>query len=139
MRLISLSLFLLGLTTACTQQQKEASTSAQKADSILWIHLSSKNGDMPVPGPSTQQTASQVLDINQDGVNDFVIAARQVGPALLWYRRTHTGWDKYVLDSAYLRIEAGGAYHDIDQDGDPDIVFGADAGDNKVWSRMGMP
>lgn len=133
MRLLILSLFLLSLTIACTQQQKEVSTSAQKSDTIRWVHLSSKNGDIPPPGPSTQQTASQVLDIDQDGMNDFIMAARQVGPSVLWYRRTQAGWDKYVIDSVYLRVEAGGSHHDIDQDGDPDIVFGADAGDNKVW------
>jgi len=34
-----------------------------------WTHLSSKNGDLPAPGPSTQQTASLILDIDKDGVN----------------------------------------------------------------------
>jgi hypothetical protein len=37
------------------------------------------------------------------------------------------------VENDTLPIEAGGAYADIDEDGDLDIVFGADAGDNKVW------
>lgn len=133
MRLLIISFFVLYLLYGCGQPTKETSGTENETDSVRWTHLSSKTGDIPAPGPSTQQTASQVLDIDQDGVNDFVIAARQVGPSVLWYRRTEDGWEKYVIDSAFLRIEAGGAHYDIDQDGDLDIVFGADAGDNKVW------
>jgi hypothetical protein len=43
------------------------------------------------------------------------------------------GWTKYVIDSSFLPIEAGGAILDIDRDGDLDIILGADLGDNKVW------
>ncbi|MCI0527594.1 MAG: hypothetical protein L0Y56_09150, partial [Nitrospira sp.] len=42
-------------------------------------------------------------------------------------------WTKYVIDSAPLAIEAGGASLDIDGDRDLDIYFGADYTDNKVW------
>jgi FG-GAP-like repeat len=104
------------------------------APSVLhWTHLSSAQGELPAPGPSPEQTASLVLDVDKDGVNDFFIAARVTGPCLLWYRRTANGWQKYVVDKEYLRVEAGGAYYDIDGDGDLDVVFGADAGDNHVW------
>lgn len=122
MRLFFILLFLLSLLVGCSQKIQENSEHENKTDSISWTHLSSKTGDIPAPGPSTQQTASQVLDIDQDGINDFVIAARQVGPAVLWYRRTQDGWEKYVIDIAYLRIEVGGAHYDIDQDGDLDIL-----------------
>ncbi len=100
---------------------------------LRWTHLSSAQGEIPTPGPSPEQTASLVLDVDKDGINDFFLAARVTGPSLLWYRRTADGWKKYVVDSEYLRIEAGGAYHDIDGDGDLDVVFGADAGDNHMW------
>lgn len=133
MRLLFILFCVTSLVYSCGQSSQRVEVVEDDNDTIRWVHLSSKNGDLPVPGPSTQQTASQVLDIDQDGVNDFVIAARQTGPALLWYRRTSEGWTQYVIDSAYLRIEAGGAHYDIDQDGDLDIVFGADAKDNKVW------
>ena len=58
---------------------------------------------------SRQQTAAIVADLDKDGRNDFVLAFRETGPALLWYRRTKTGWDRYVIEKDYLRIEAGGA------------------------------
>ena len=100
---------------------------------VNWMHLSSKKGDIPPPGPSTQQTASLVLDADRDGVNDFFIASRRKGASVLWYRRVKNGWMKYVIEESMLQVEAGGAYHDIDGDGDLDIVFGADGSDNRVW------
>jgi len=98
-----------------------------------WIHLSSKTGDLPVPGRSNQQSTSLILDVDRDGVSDFVIASRKMGPAVVWYRRDSSGWTKYLIDGDVLPIEAGGAYHDIDQDGDLDLVFGGDSESNEVW------
>src|SRR5258705_11666946 len=88
-----------------------------------WQHLSSTNGALPKPGPSTEQTGALVLDFDKDGTNDFVLSFRQKAPALVGYRRTRGGWDRYVIEKEYLTVEAGGAYYDIDGDGDPDIVF----------------
>lgn len=98
-----------------------------------WLHLSSKTGDLEAPGISTQQTASQILDINNDGLNDFVIGARKVAPCMVWFERTASGWNRHVLDDSLLPIEAGGTYHDIDGDGDLDIVMGEDASGNHVY------
>ena len=64
------------------------------------------------------QTGAAVADLDGDGVNDFVLSFRQKPPALVWYRRVATGWEPYVIDKAYLTIEAGGAVSDIDGDGD---------------------
>ena len=100
---------------------------------LSWSQLSSRNGDLPAPGPSTQQTASLVLDIDRDGINDFVIGAREKAPALVWYRRERNGWTKCVIEKEFLPIEAGGAFHDIDRDGDLDIVMGDDASGNRVY------
>jgi hypothetical protein len=86
-----------------------------------WKHLSSKNGEIPAPGPSTQQTACLILDVDRNAKNDFIIGSREKGPSVLWYLRTNTGWTKHVIDNALLPIEAGGAYYDIDKDGDLDI------------------
>ena len=44
-------------------------------------------------GASEQQTASIVLDVDRDGLQDFVIAARRKAPALVLYRRDAAGWD----------------------------------------------
>ncbi|MCK4783764.1 MAG: VCBS repeat-containing protein [Desulfobacteraceae bacterium] len=99
----------------------------------MWTHLSSKNGEIPEPGPSTQQTAILILDVDKDGVKDFIIGSRVTGPSVLWFRRITDGWTRYVIDNTFLPIEAGGAYYDIDGDGDLDIVFGADIQSNEIW------
>jgi len=98
-----------------------------------WSHLSSKNGELPTPGESTQQTGALVADLDRDGVNDFVLSFRQVAPALVWYRRTNNGWERYVIEKDFLTVEAGGAVYDIDGDGDADLVFGGDWQSKEVW------
>ena len=104
-----------------------------EASDLRWLHLSSRHGDLPVPTTSRQQTAAVVADLDKDGLNDFVLAFREKRPALVWYRRTKTGWDRYVIEKEFLTIEAGGAVCDIDGDGYPDLVFGGDWQSNRVW------
>lgn len=100
---------------------------------IQWQHLSSATGQLPVPGKSRQQTGAVIYDFDKNGVNDFVLSFREQSPALVWYRRNKKGWGRYVIDSSYQTVEAGGAVYDIDQDGDPDLVFGADWQGSEVW------
>ncbi|MCL5279888.1 MAG: FG-GAP-like repeat-containing protein [Planctomycetes bacterium] len=101
--------------------------------SIKWKHLSSVNGDLPVPNSGKEQTASLVCDIDKDGVNDFAIAERTQAPALVWYRRSASGWTRYIVEAGPLHIEAGSEALDIDGDGDLDIVFAGDYMSNQIW------
>jgi hypothetical protein len=98
-----------------------------------WRHLSTSNGDLHAPGPGKQQTASLILDIDLDGLQDFVITERTKSPSILWYRRTANGWEKYIVEDTRLSIEAGGDFFDIDGDGDLDLSFGGDSSSSYVW------
>jgi hypothetical protein len=106
---------------------------AQQSAGLVWKHLSTKNGDFPPPNAGTEQTSATVLDVDNDGVNDFVITERTAAPAMVWYRRTAHGWDRYVIEAGTLHIEAGTTFADIDRDGDLDIVAGGDYKSNEVW------
>jgi hypothetical protein len=64
-----------------------------------------------------------VGNFDGDGVNEFILSFRRKPPALVWYRRTTTGWDPWVIEKEYLTIEAGRAVHDIGGDGDLDVGF----------------
>ncbi|MEM1003730.1 MAG: tandem-95 repeat protein [Pseudomonadota bacterium] len=98
-----------------------------------WQYISTANGDLPGPG-TPELTAAQVLDVDQDGLMDFVIAGRKGGPAVTWYRQTADGtWETVVIDSEALRIEAGGTVYDVDGDGDLDIFMGGDSLSNEIW------
>lgn len=103
------------------------------AAEIKWTKLSSKNGDLPNPAGSDQQTGVLVANLDKSAAAGFVISYRVKAPALVWFRRTAAGWDRYVLEDEFLTLEAGGAAHDIDGDGDLDIVFGEDSQGNRMW------
>src|SRR5690606_37622021 len=98
-----------------------------------WEHISSTKNQIATPNGGNQQTATLVVDADGDGLNDFFIAERTNAPALVWYRRTSSGWDRYIVEKEPLRIEAGSAFADIDGDGDIDVVFGGDAQSEQVW------
>jgi FG-GAP-like repeat len=106
---------------------------AQSEARIAWKHLSTKNGDLPLPNSGTQETSATVFDIDKDGVNDFVITERTAAPAVVWYRRGANGWTRYVIEPEPLRIEAGSTFMDVDGDGDLDFIAGGDWKSNEVW------
>ena len=110
-------------------------SAAQAAESVPgWLHLSSAWGDLPSPAGSPEQTGVLVARLDKDSpAAGFVISFRVNAPALVWFRRTAKGWDRYVIEDQFLTVEAGGAAYDIDGDGDLDIVFGADSQGNELW------
>jgi hypothetical protein len=139
---MTVAAFLLTTSSTSSLAQNDASPLGPvTASGLHWTHLSTAHNDLPLPGESTQQTGALVADLDQDGLNDFVLSFRQKAPALLWYRRTQKGWDRYIIDNDYLTVEAGGAVCDIDGDGHPDLVFGADwqGGDVWWWRNPGPP
>jgi hypothetical protein len=119
---------------ACSLSGKPFDMSVSAAGRTDWVHLSTEFDDLEPPSASREQTAALILDVDKDGINDFVIAIRDVpGPSVVWYRRHENGWDRYIIDNTAQNIEAGGAFYDIDGDGDLDIVMGGDYRSNKIW------
>ncbi len=105
-----------------------------------WQHISTEGGNIPKPWDSPQQTASLVVDLNNDKVNDWVVGCRVQPPTLVWYARTRDSWQRYVIENEYVPIEAGGAFYDIDGDGDQDLVFGNDwQGTELYWWENPYP
>ena len=100
---------------------------------LKWSHYSTVNGDMEVPNEGGEQTAALVLDIDKDGINDFIITERTNGPSVTWYKFNNYKWERYIVDADNLRIEAGSTFNDIDGDGDDDIVFAGEGRSNEVW------
>jgi hypothetical protein len=100
---------------------------------VTWVLKSSTTGDLPVPNEGSQQTCCVVGDIDADGVDDFIVGERTKTPSVVWYKYNGNGWSKHVIDNTRLKPEAGGDVHDIDRDGDLDLVLGQDASGNAIW------
>ncbi len=104
-----------------------------KALAYKWKHLSTVNQDLDPPNAGQQQTSSTVMDVDKDGINDFLITERTLTPSVVWYRYSAQGWSKYVVDEEPLHIEAGSVAMDVDKDGDLDFIAGGDWLSNRVW------
>ena len=98
-----------------------------------WKHLSSTRGELPMTNGSNQQTASLVTDVNNDGIPDVFVTDRTTSPSVVGFLYDQGSWQRYIIDHDSLRIEAGSAAHDIDGDGDQDLVFGGESRSNEVW------
>lgn len=101
--------------------------------SQTWMFNSTSNGYIPIPWQSTEQTASLLTDIDNDGADDIVLANRKSGPSLIWYKKSKSRYEKKIIESEMLTIEAGGVSYDIDKDGDQDLLFGGDWQSTKIW------
>jgi hypothetical protein len=104
-----------------------------------WTRLQAGSSILPMPTEAgerreKQQTASLTGDFDGDGDTDFLVAGRrQPGPSVTLYRRHPGGWTTSALEPGVLNVEAGGATHDVDGDGDLDVVLGGDSQSNEIW------
>jgi sugar phosphate isomerase/epimerase len=99
-----------------------------------WEHISSEDGSIPLSWKATQQTASLTFDIDNDGIEEFVMCGRGETPAIIYFKFDRAiGWREFAVEKELLSIEAGGTFYDIDGDGDKDLIFGGDSQTNKVW------
>jgi hypothetical protein len=80
-----------------------------------------------------RQAASLILDIDNDGIDDFVIAGWSEQTSMVWFKKYGNKWKRYIIDQRQSHIEAGGAYCDMDADGDLDILQGGSWASNEVW------
>ena len=119
---------------AASAQRAKTRSAPSRDARIVWTRLTTSDGGIPLPGRSPQQTAALAVRIDKDSpATDFVIGFRVVAPALVWYRHSRRGWQRYVIESQFLTIEAGGVAFDIDGDGDLDVVFGGDWESDALW------
>jgi hypothetical protein len=125
--------FSVCLSIAIFAQEPPTVTHQAPDKDFQWKHLSTAKGDIPMPNGGNQQTASLVVDVNKDGVNDIFITERTAAPAVIGLIYNNGKWDRYLIDTSLQRIEAGSAAHDIDGDGDTDIVFGGESRSNEIW------
>lgn len=117
--LCAIAIFPMGVDVQAT-----VSESLDSIRPVEWEHLSTAKGDL-ANADVANQVSTLILDIDNDGDNDFVIAGWGK-PSMVWYRRHTYGWDRYLMDADTEYIEAGGEFADIDGDGDLDIVQGGD-------------
>ncbi len=100
---------------------------------IRWKHISSVSGEIEESDGGDQQTAAAVFDMDGDRIPEFFITERTMAPSVVGYKYNGKGWDRFAVDDTPLRIEAGSTVHDIDGDGDLDVVFGGEGRSNQVW------
>jgi len=122
MKKLKFNLLLIAVAALVMSCQGPADSSSKQV--VQWKFMSSLYRDIPFPDVK-EQVSALILDIDKDSINDFVIAGWGK-PSMYWFKKNGNTWDKYLIDPGTEYIEAGGAFADIDGDGDLDIVQGGD-------------
>ncbi len=97
-------------------------SSTAPGGNVKWRHLSSVNGDLPVPNSGKEQTASLVCDIDNDGDLDIVFAGDYMSNQVWW-------WENHESKIA-----------DLDGDGNYDIldkIYNCRAPRLDIWLNEG--
>ncbi|MCB0990816.1 MAG: VCBS repeat-containing protein, partial [Acidimicrobiales bacterium] len=128
-------------TTTVTTDDTAGTTTTTEGNSVPvgfstqwgWFHTGTSTGELPAMQPIPEQTALVVADFDGDGSDDIIVGGRRGENALQLMRLTPSGWSTAVIEPDELSIEAGGAAHDIDGDGDLDLAMGGDFSSQDVW------
>ena len=135
MKSTNLPLALLSLIYCLVPQQAYAKQGDTQLKVVEWTHISMPDADLG------WQSSSLAFDIDKDGLNDYVIAGwgnKDKSPVgnderMVWFKKVGDTRQRYLIDNRNSHIEAGGAVHDIDADGDLDILQGGSWNSNEVW------
>ncbi|MEM9712164.1 MAG: PKD domain-containing protein [Actinomycetota bacterium] len=102
---------------------------------VEWRRISTDDGTLPFGLDQRDQTVAAAFDVNGDGIDDMVIGGRRdsSGPSLVWYELDGDQWVVRTIEPDLLRLEAGGTFADIDDDGDLDLVIGEDLTGNRLF------
>lgn len=104
----------------------------QVARPVTWRQVSTQTGALPRAQVGSQ-SCLVVADFDQDGRDDYAVGGWFQDDSLVWFRATPTGRERYLIDNRHSHIEAGGLAHDIDGDGDLDILQGGSWRSHQVW------
>lgn len=99
---------------------------------VVWRQVSTQTGALPRAQVGSQSSLV-VADFDQDGRDDYAVGGWFQPDSLVWFRATPAGRERYLIDNRHSHIEAGGLAHDIDGDGDLDILQGGSWRSHQVW------